>query len=101
MVKDKVLCHPRELGEHFMHEWQALWNQRTHDEYLLVLNKLKRVIRVARSRERLALITADDISRGIQAISNMTALGIDQWSPEELKALPREALEELAALLNP
>lgn len=88
VTQNGTLTHPRQLGEHYMHEWNAFWNQRTQDEYLEVFNKLRRVIRVARSRERLAFITADDIYRGIQGISIMTALGIDQWSPEELKALP-------------
>ena len=45
-------------------------------------------------------INADDIILGLKSISNTTALGIDQWAPAQLKALPREALEELAAVLN-
>ena len=38
--------------------------------------------------------------RGLKAIANNTALGIDQWGPRLLKLLPDDALEELAEVLN-
>ena len=45
-------------------------------------------------------ITASMIQVGLRELSNRTALGIDHWSPGELKGLSSQCLQAMADLSN-
>ena len=62
-----------------------------------MLDKIKES---ANNAETLDPITVDDVDRGIKELKSNTALGLDQWEVAWLKAMPPEAKESLATLLN-
>ena len=53
-----------------------------------------------RISEQLEPITMADLERGLKMLSTNTAVGIDQWSPGQLRALSPEAKELLLNILQ-
>ena len=87
------------MGKYYLGDWTALWTEMPQD-----LEELHRTIRdlldETIGEDPLSPITREQITIGLKQFKNNTALGIDHWSPRELKGLPTEAHEELATLLN-
>ena len=45
-------------------------------------------------------ITAEQVERVVRRLRNDKALGPDGWEPNELRALPRRAYAQMAAIMN-
>ena len=90
------------MGNYLLEDWSKVWTQEAEQGMPLQLwGKLKQLIMLNNEtktgREK---ISQEDVKRGIQALKSATAVGIDQWSPAQWKALSPEAIDGITYLFQ-
>ena len=85
--------------QHKLDTWNALWHRDVADATRLAAS-LATLRHRALETEAMDCITACQVKGAICKLKVNKGLGADQWAPAELRALPDEAHEGLAALFN-
>ena len=87
--------HPHELGEKYVKDWGNLWTQPDDAPGAEVAKMVRNLTWEEGDMEPL---TVDDFRRAIFSFRPGTAVGLDQWRPDELRLLTTEGLYQLLLL---
>ena len=90
-----VYGHPHEFGAKYVRYWGNLWTQQEYAPWGHVAQMIRNISWDAGSMTQL---TVEDIRRAIFSLRPGTAVGADQWRPDELRLLTPEGLEMMVKL---
>ena len=94
----KYLGHPHEIAQELLLDWGKLWTQPQHAKGIEVWAQLKKHAQAL--NHTMDPITMEDLERGLKMLNTNTAVGIDQWSPGQLRLLSAEGKKLLLDILN-
>ena len=95
-----IISHPNELLAHRAEFWQARWTREASQSRacLQLLIALRQF--VARPEFVLEPVTPAQVTRAVASLPDYTGIGLDNWQPRALKAMPGSATRGLAQLLT-
>ena len=96
--KGKHIGHPHYTAQELLQDWAGLWTQPQHATAIQLWKAIK--AHAGRITDDLEQITMEDLERGLKLLKTNTAVGIDQWSPGQLRSLSQEAKEVLLDILR-
>ena len=77
-----VYGHPHELASNYVRDWGKLWTQAEYATW----RKLAHIFRALGWHHRdMEELTTDMIRNAIYSLKPSTAVGVDQWRPNELR----------------
>ena len=92
-----VYGHPHEVGAKYVLDWGHLWTQKEYETWGLVARMISNI---SWEEDRIIPLTIEDIRRAIYILRPGTAVGADQWRPDELRLLTPEGLQMLLQLYH-
>ena len=93
--QQRTYGHPHELGEKYVRDGGELWTQPTYAPWAAGAHMIRQITWEEGDMDPL---TVEDIRRAIFSLRPGTAVGLDQWRPDELRLLTKEGLEQLLLL---
>ena len=99
--KGEYVSHPHEMGKHLLADWSKVWTQENKQGMPINLwGQLKTLIKNHNQQSGRDKISQEDVKRCIKVLKSATAVGIDQWSPAQWKALSPEAIDGITYLFQ-
>ena len=99
--KGKYIGHPHDMGRYLLEDWSKVWTQENSQGMPLELwGKLRKLIEKGNMTIGRDKISQEDVKRSIKALKSATAVGIDQWSRAQWKALSPEAIDGITYLFQ-
>ena len=83
-----------------LQDWNSLWTQPQHATAKQLWKVPKQHAMRSTREQELAPSTIEDLERGLKMLKTSTAVGIDQWSPGQLRLLSPEAKKALLCILQ-
>ena len=96
--KGENLGHPHDIAQALLQDWGALWTQAQHAKGIEVWAAIKRHAKTLITN--LDPITREDLEKGLKMLNTNAAVGIDQWSPAQLRLLEDTGKDLLIDILN-
>eukprot|EP00973_Karenia_brevis_P039440 5445562-Karenia_brevis.AAC.1 len=88
--------HPSALGHKFQRDWEAPWVQEDPTVRAMMYDNMQEI----KSTDLGDPIDEEKVDLALHILKTATAVGIDRWSPGDLRRLPKKALRALAEILQ-
>eukprot|EP00973_Karenia_brevis_P077586 10781387-Karenia_brevis.AAC.1 len=83
--------HSSELGPKFQKDWEDFWVQEDLANRRMMYQKIQQIL----ATEMEEPIEDTMVEAAIYILKTVTAVGIDLWSPADLRKLPNRALKQI------